>query len=132
MGSEMCIRDRLGPARRAQADYRAALHLMRPKFDEWVPRVLLASALNSHGLEDIWRQVQAFWASLREAGTLRTLRARQSVAWMWSEVEEGLKAAFLESSDVASIIDKIEQDVAKGEKPAGQAANELLKAFRRS
>lgn len=122
----------LTAARRAQSDYRAALHLMRPKFKFWTPRVLIASAIASKGLEAIWSQIQTFEEALKSAGELEALRSRQSVAWMWSEVEDGLKATFLKDVGIAEMAQQMEYDVAKGNKPAGQAANELLKAFRRS
>src|SRR3546814_17652989 len=54
----------LKPARLAQADYRAALHLMRPRHPEWTAQVLLVSALLNEGIEAVWTAIGAFRAAL--------------------------------------------------------------------
>lgn len=119
-------------AKRAQSEYRAALHLMRPKYEGWTARVLLASAIENKGLEDIWKQITGFEDVLRSSGQLDDLRARQAIAWMWSEIEDGLKSAFLSDKKMAQACAKMEALVAKGKSPPGQAAQDLLKGFMKS
>ncbi|MGD8326142.1 MAG: methylmalonyl Co-A mutase-associated GTPase MeaB [Sphingomonadales bacterium] len=119
-------------AKRAQSEYRAALHLMRPKYDDWTARVLLASALENKGLEDVWKQITSFEDKLRSSGQLADLRARQAVAWMWSEIEDGLKSAFLSNKKTAQACTNMEALVAQGKCPPGQAAQELLQGFMKS
>ncbi|MFZ5608071.1 MAG: methylmalonyl Co-A mutase-associated GTPase MeaB [Pseudomonadota bacterium] len=116
-------------ARRAQADYRAALSLIRPKYPDWRPRALLASALEGHGLEAIWREIGAFCAQLKTNGALERLRARQAVAWMWAEIEEGLKTAFQNHPRIGEVLKANEAAVAAGDLPPAKAAQHLLALF---
>jgi len=122
----------LTAARRAQSEYRGALHLMRPKYKGWTPRVMLASALKNKGLEDIWAQIRSFESLLKESGQLEQLRTGQAVSWMWSEIEDGLKTAFLKDKMTAQACQEMERQVAEGICPPGQAATQLLQGFMKS
>lgn len=114
-------------ARRAQGEYRAALHLMRPKTRQWTPRVLTASALTARGLDAIWDQITNFRAALGEAGEFDSNRAEQARAWMWSEIDDRLKTMFRDANPDA--VAEYETAVTAGRMPPGQAARELLALF---
>lgn len=122
----------LTSAKRAQSEYRGALHLMRPKYEGWTPRVMLASALKNKGLEDIWAQIRSFETLLKDSGQLEHLRTSQAVSWMWSEIEDGLKTAFLKDKATARACGEMERQVAQGTCPPGQAATQLLQGFMKS
>ena len=51
---------------------------------------------------------------------------RQAVDWMWSLVEEGLKARFYEHPEIKSRLRGITRHVAAGEMAPTVAADELL------
>lgn len=122
----------LTPAKRAQSEYRAALHLMRAKYEGWTPRVLLASALQGMGFENIWAQVEGFEKHLRDKGLLDDLRAEQAVSWMWSEVKDGLLTSFEDNDAVKAILQSRIKDVAAGKLAPTLAAKELLIRFRKA
>ncbi|RMF10315.1 MAG: methylmalonyl Co-A mutase-associated GTPase MeaB [Alphaproteobacteria bacterium] len=114
-------------AKRAQSEYRAALHLMRPKSKHWTPRVLTASALTHKGLDAIWDQVMAYREALGRSGEFEANRAGQARAWMWSEIDDRLLAAFRDTNK-----DKVaayEDAVTAGRMPPGKAARDLLAQF---
>ena len=117
-------------ARRAAADYRGALGLMRPKSPHWTPRVLLASAREGEGMAEIWEAVEAHRAALAAAGELETLRAGQARAWMWREVQDGLVGELRRHAGVAAALPALEAAVAAGEIAPGAAARRLLAVFR--
>ena len=77
-------------ARRAVADYRHAVHLLRPKHPGWTVPVVAASALTGVGIDEAWAEVERFHAHVRADGGLDRLRAEQAVAWMWAEMRERL------------------------------------------
>ena len=66
----------LAAARRAQADYRAALQLLRPPTPGWTPEVLACSALHEDGIDEIWQAVRRHRQALEDSGELAAKRAR--------------------------------------------------------
>ncbi|HKY65292.1 MAG TPA: methylmalonyl Co-A mutase-associated GTPase MeaB, partial [Acidimicrobiales bacterium] len=50
--------DLLPAARRAVADHRHAVHLLRPKHPGWTVPVLAVSALHGTGIDEVWTEVE--------------------------------------------------------------------------
>jgi LAO/AO transport system kinase len=120
--------DLLPAARRAASDHRQAVHLLRPKHPGWTVPVLLASALRGTGIDEVWQEVERFAAHLRADGGLDRLRAEQSVAWMWTEVQERLVETFRRDERVAKRLADIEAAVRARHVSPTTAAHELLAA----
>jgi len=123
--------DLLPAARRSAADLQAALHLMRPKHAGWTVPVIQVSALAPRGIEQVWTAVEAFQATLGVAG-LASARRDQARAWMWSDVRDGLLQAFSEDTEIYKAAQVLERDVAAGKLPPPQAAQRLLRLFRKA
>jgi len=120
--------DLLPAAQRAVADYRHAVHLLRPKHPGWTVPVVTASALSGTGVDDAWAEVERFHAHLGEGDGLARLRAGQSVAWMWTEVRERLVESLRRDEHVAKRLADVEGEVRAGRVSATTAAHELLAA----
>ena len=120
--------DLLPAARRAVADHRHAVHLLRPKHPGWTVPVLAASALQGTGVDEVWAEIERFEAHLRAGGALDRLRAEQSVAWMWSEVRDRLLDAFRHDDRVAKRLPDVEAEVRAGRLSPTTGAHELLGA----
>jgi len=118
--------DLVPAARRAQMEYKTALHLMRPKSAVWTPSVLLASSVKGEGLSEIWKAACEHHNALSGAGDLDRLRAAQARAWMWTEIREGLFAALKSDQKAAALIPQLEEDVAEGRATPTAAARRLL------
>jgi len=118
--------DLIPAARRAQMEYQAALHLMRPKTAVWTPIVKLVSALRKEGVSEVWEAVEAHHTALTGSGDLTRLRAAQAQAWMWTEIREGLFAALASHPEGARLIPHLEADVAAGRTTPTAAAQRLL------
>lgn len=114
-------------AMRAASDYKAALHLMRPKVDCWTADVVLASALKKEGLDEIWRHIQDFEQAMKAGNALVRLRSEQAKAWMWSEIHDQLMDNF--RTKHPDHIKEMEQAVRSGITPPTAAARELLQDF---
>jgi LAO/AO transport system kinase len=118
-------------AQRAVADLKSAAQLLRPKRPGWVVEVRSASALTGTGVPAIWDEIERSVETLRSTGDLDRLRAEQSVAWMWAEVEEALlpeverdvrAGRLAPSSGAARLLDLVAEDGAPrqlGGSPAG-------------
>ena len=120
--------DLLPAARRAVADHRHAVHLLRPKHPGWTVPVLAVSALHGTGIDEVWTEVERFEAHLRDGGGLEQLRADQSVAWMWAEVRERLLDALRGDDRVAKRLTDVEGEVRAGRLSPTTGAHELLRA----
>ena len=117
-------------ATRAAAEYEAALHLMRPKFDNWFAAVRMVSSTEGKGIAEVWSDIETFRARLAETGAWERQRRAQSVAWLWTELREGLLAWLKDDKGAARELAKAEAHVAKGEAAPPAAARAILARFR--
>jgi len=113
-------------AKIAQKDYETALHLLRPASPNWTPPVLMCSAREGTGIEAIWEVVQRQRDVLTASGELMLRRKAQSLAWMWSLVEEGLKDRFHHHPEVQEQLPQLVQQVENGQLSPTAAACKLL------
>lgn len=118
-------------ARRALADYGAALGLMRPRHDDLPAVALAASALTGDGIDEVWAAVTERHQALAADGRLQALRAAQAREWMWSEVREGALDAIAADGAAGSRARELESEVAAGRILPVEAARELLAALLR-
>jgi LAO/AO transport system kinase len=115
-------------AQRAVADYRHAVHLLRPKHPGWEVPVLGISAIEGTGVDDVWTAVEGLAEHLQAGGALDRLRAAQAVAWMDEEIRETLIDRFRRDRRVAGRWDEAEAAVRDGKLSPGSAARRLLDA----
>jgi LAO/AO transport system kinase len=121
--------DLAAAAGRTRADYAAAVHLLRPKWHGWATEVLACSALTGSGIDEVWHAVERFGDAVRASGELDRVRARQAMAWLWSEVSDALLERFRADPSVVGLLDEVEADVAAGRATPTVAARRLLDAF---
>ena len=125
--------DLLKPARLAQADYRNALHLLRPRHAEWRARVELASALRGEGIAEVWAAITEFRAALEATGALAAQRRKQARGWLNRELQDGLWDWLRADPAVAGALPRLEAAVETGEiTPAAAARRLLTERFGRS
>jgi LAO/AO transport system kinase len=122
-----CDGDLAAAARRAEADYANALHLLRPRWSGWIAQVLACSALEGTGIDEVWQAVAAFRDAVRDE--LPAVRSRQAVVWLWSELQDTLLDRLRDDPAVAERLGPLEADVAAGTVTPTAAARELLAAF---
>jgi LAO/AO transport system kinase len=113
-------------AERARAEYRAALHLMRPGAE---PVVTTCSALEGTGIEKLWDSVVERVARRAASGELSRRRQEQQVGWMWAMVQDGLRSALRAHPEVSALVPSLETDVREGRATPTSAALRVLGAF---
>jgi LAO/AO transport system kinase len=111
---------------RAQASYQSALRLMR---GENVPPVVTCSALEKTGLDELWALVEESRRGRESSGELEQTRRAQQVRWMWDMVENGLRRALRNDSELSAIIAELEDAVGEGRTTASAAARKVLRQF---
>jgi len=121
--------DLAAAAGRTMADYSNALHLMRPSWSAWTAEARSCSALQQTGIAEVWERIEAFRAAVEASGEAVEHRARQAVAWMWSEVQDTLLDRLRTHPGVSRLVDPLEADVAAGRISPTIAARTLLDAF---
>jgi LAO/AO transport system kinase len=117
-------------AARARTELERALAILRPPAAHgWAPRVVTCSAREREGLAEIWDLVQEHRRLLEGTGRFADKRRRQRLSFMWSLVEEALKAALHEHAEVAALLPGLERDVLAGRTTPTRAAELILAAF---
>lgn len=118
--------DNVEKAKKAAKDYESALHLLNPVSPVWSTPVLMCSALQMTGIDEIWKTVSEHRQKLTAGGDLREKRKKQALDWMWSLVEEGLKERFHKAPEVKMLLRKITRQVEEGTTTPTAAACRLL------
>ncbi|MCP3142205.1 methylmalonyl Co-A mutase-associated GTPase MeaB [Pyxidicoccus xibeiensis] len=113
-------------AERARAEYRAALHLMRPGAE---PVVTTCSALEGLGIDTLWDSVATHISRRAASGELSRRRKEQQVGWMWAMVHDGLRSALRAHPEVSALVPTLEGDVREGRATPTSAALRVLGAF---
>ena len=108
------------------AQYASALQLLRPRHSAWQVPVLLASALDGHGIGQVWDRINAHHEHLQTSGLLSEQHSEQAVALMWSELGRRLRVHIQTNECLAEIICALEKQVASGKLPPTVAASRLL------
>ena len=121
--------DLTAAAERAAADYRNALHFLRPRSARWTVPVATCSALEGRGIDRIWALVGEFRQIMSASGDLQEKRAAQARRWLWSETAEQLLAQLREDPAVRERIQALEQSVSAGQVSPRVAARQLLAKF---
>lgn len=116
-------------AARAAAEYKGAISLMRPKSENWKPKVLMVSALNKFGIDKLWETIRKYQEARGVDVELAEQRREQAVAWMWSELSDSLMTRFKGHEAIAARIKQMETDVKAAKIAPTTAAEKLLEIF---
>lgn len=120
--------DLIPAARRAVADYTAALHLLRPISAHWRPSVLATSAATGAGLPEVWTMVQEWRKAAEAVGAVSARRATQAASRLWSEIADSLLDRLRAHPNVQALLPRIEIEIAAGRMSAVTGARCLMDA----
>lgn len=112
-------------ARHTAADYRHALHLVRPKWNGRTTPVLTCSALSGDGLDEVWTALGELHGALQTEGMLDRLRADQAVQSMWDDLRDRLVARVHRDPRLARLATELEAEVAQSRRSPTSAATAL-------
>jgi len=121
--------DNLARAKTAAAEYRAALHILKPQSSHWTPPVVTYSALTQDGVPALWNKIDEYRASMTENGEIAARRRRQQVKWLWSMLEDRIHARLRSDPALKARIPQIEKAVAAGTLSPVLAVEEIAGAI---
>ncbi len=116
-------------ANAAKVDYNRALHYLAPATKGWHTRAYTCSAAHGEGIEAIWQVIGDFRQQTTASGVFEKRRQQQTLDWVYSMVEEHLRASFFNHAGVGSIRSEIEEAVVNGHIPPTVAAQQLIHKY---
>lgn len=109
-----------------RAQWRNALHMLRPASQHWAPPVISLSALRKAGIAEFWAEVEKFRSALEASGEFASKRQHQALAWMWQMIDAGLRQHFRQHPAVRHNLPALASAVETGRTTPAAAAYTLL------
>jgi LAO/AO transport system kinase len=110
----------------ARAQWKQALHMLRPASPNWRPPVIGVSALKKEGITEFWAEIERYREVTTHSGEFDAKRKKQALDWMWSLIETGLHHLFKSHPRVHAALPQLTQQVATGQTTPNTAAHHLL------
>ena len=113
-------------AKFAARQYQNALALVEPISANWTVPVLLASALEQTGLNEIWSSIQNHRQTLTASGELQTKRQQQLLRWFKTALHDQILSQFFTNPTIKAQLPQIEQAILNGQTSPYAAAASLI------
>lgn len=91
--------------------------------------MVTCSARYGEGLAEIWGLVAEHRRELEASGRFEQHRRHQLLSWLWTMVDEALRAAVREHPRVAALAAELEREVLAERLSPTRAAEQILDAF---
>lgn len=122
--------DNLKRANITAADYRGALHILAPRSEHWHPPVVTYSALTGAGIDELWQKILDHRTAMKASGDFDARRRDQQVKWMWTMLEDRLKARLRGDPAIRVKVKQAEAEVADGRVAPAVAAERIAELLR--
>ena len=110
-------------------DYRNALTIIQKNRDDWTPKVLKCSSINSEGMSQVWNDIKEFHKVRKKNGNYMKNRSFQDVSWMWDLTENKLSSYLKNKLQSSDLIEEIESKIKERSINSNQAANLILDLY---
>ncbi|MBT7262258.1 MAG: methylmalonyl Co-A mutase-associated GTPase MeaB [Desulfobacula sp.] len=118
--------ENLNAVEKAKGDLEMAMHLIRPESSNWSTPVLTCSSVVDGGTKPVWEIILDHHQKFKTSGEFLQRRKKQTLEWMWTLVEEGLKQRFKNNKKINKEIQIISRQVENEKISPSAAAEELL------
>jgi LAO/AO transport system kinase len=118
-------------AQMAASQMRSALHMLRSTSATWRPPVMTLSAAKKDGIERFWQTIIEFRNTLTSSGEFAARRQHQALAWMWQQIDAGLRTRFREHDGIRAALPELSDAVEAGRLTPSVAAQQLLDMLNR-
>ncbi len=120
--------DNIKAVGRTKTDLEIAMHLISPETPTWSTPVLTCSSVQEGGTKIVWDMVLDHHGKFKTSNEFALRRRKQSVEWMWTLVEDGLKQRFKNNEKIIQSIPKVTRQV-ENDKISPSAAAEILLSY---
>ena len=96
----------------------------------WIPQVMMISALKGTGVEDLWTKILEFKELQLNNGSFNKRRLNQSKTWLFERIQSGLINEFNENQQVKDLLPQLQELVEQGTIAASVAARKILDVFK--
>ena len=116
-----------------RAEYERILQFLRPATQGWTTHAYTCSAYTGDGVMDLWDEVVVkFFTQTRSSGVMEERRKLQSLAWVYTMVEEHLHNLFYRCPEILSCKEQVEREVINGQLPPTLAVQKLIAKYAES
>ncbi len=116
-------------AEMAKSEYSNALHYLQPATKGWQTNAYTCSALTGKGIPELWDLIQKFEKTTKESGAFAERRKQQSIEWVYSLIEEGLKNNFYNHEKIKEKLPELRNEILDEKILPTKAAENLLELF---
>jgi len=109
-----------------RSQWNNALAMLRHPSQQWTPPVLTISALNNEGIAAFWQDIERYRTIMQASGEFEAKRRHQSLAWMWTQIESGLRQSFKNHPAIRRTLPDLSRAVEAGQTTPTAAARQLL------
>ncbi len=118
-------------AKQTRQYFANAIHMLSQRHSDWVVKVLLCSAAENTGIDNVWDHIKTYFNIQVNNGQLLSRRKAQSAQWYDTYLHQMILSEVLKQAVIKSTIEKHKKQLENGEIPLFQALeslqNELLK-----
>ncbi len=118
--------------KQAVRELKSALKMLVPLNADWQPPVRTCSAINDEGLETLWEDIEKFAGLAKASGAFEEKRKKQTVRWMWDQIEDRLLSDLKTAEVVSKLAPELEAGIMEGRTTPALAADRLLEVFYQS
>ena len=93
-------------AKLAKVEFNRALHLYPPKENNWTPKVVTCSALQSEGIENVYDLITEYITQTKASKYFNLKRTEQNKFWLLQTIESQLKSDFYANPLIAAELKK--------------------------
>ncbi|MDT8413888.1 MAG: methylmalonyl Co-A mutase-associated GTPase MeaB [Flavobacteriaceae bacterium] len=121
--------DNLERARRAKNELQNALHIWPPKSGNWLPPVMMCSAIENSGIVEIAQLIDSYLEEHMKNGHFENKRKAQQRFWFHQALESQLKTDFYENEAVKVELKNITKTLEHKNSNPFILADQLLKKY---
>ncbi len=109
------------------AMYRELMRHVQPTEDGWQPQVMITSAVENRGIEELWSVVTDYQSEMKRSGGWDRRRSDQAVHWMHAAIDDALRSVLVSRPGVRVRIEQFESEVRSGKISPRSAAAAIVR-----
>jgi LAO/AO transport system kinase len=110
----------------AKSEYEHAFHMLAPKYAGIQVSILTISALQQHGIDEVWGSIENFRDQLLNLNLFESNRNKQEIGWFRRLVEDEVIRKVWSGSSNTAHVQELHQQILDGSLSPSEAAHRFL------